>query len=400
MASLGSKNTTFAGNKTYDWISRDYGNLDIDGSNNDDKLTFHRLDNSVFASASVSIEVDLKLGVDTVDYSGNTERAYVQASGDHGADYEVVIDGGEEEFQNAFDTNIQRLHVYYNNVEVFKMTNEDDIIDMTGATGIFDFYGEGGDDTFYGGNYSIDFFGGSGDDTMITGSGGGTMDGGTGRDTIYGGTGDDIITGGADMDVFIFEDDGSDDVITDFEVGEVIKIEGIDPSEIDVTYKSWLGGTELAYGASTLFLQGVDGETSLNLADAGFGTEVTRNGAGSGDTVICTLMHARGYISEDVYRWDAIYGARLGPRVLAGYHVWAIPLVERVLKRSDIAVQILRPLARAWALEMAHRCDPASHPKGSAIGGLLLAFGVPICRTIGTVLQLFENFENNRISGT
>lgn len=53
--------------------------------------------------------------------------------------------------------------------------------------------------------------------------------------------------------------------------------------------------------------------------------------------------------------------ARLGADDLRGDHAWAIPLVENVLKKSNIATQIVQRLASAWAREMAH-------PKGAWLG--------------------------------
>ncbi len=50
-------------------------------------------------------------------------------------------------------------------------------------------------------------------------------------------------------------------------------------------------------------------------------------------------------------------------------------------------------LARGWALEMAHRCDPENHPKGSLRGKTMLIIGVPICRGIGRCLEVV-----NRVS--
>jgi len=154
-------------------------------------------------------------------------------------------------------------------------------------------------------------------------------------------------------------------------------------------------GTTVTYNATTVYLAGWE----LSLAnfteteiDAGMRLSYDNDGTdtstgGGGNTVICTHMYASGYIPPEVYKWDAVYGQHLGAEVLRGYHAWAIPLVEHVLKKSALATRIVRPLACGWALEMAHRCDPLSHPAGSALGRAMLAVGVPICRALGRVLQ-------------
>lgn len=71
--------------------------------------------------------------------------------------------------------------------------------------------GNGGDDTLNGHGGADQLNGGDGEDVLI---------GGGGADTLSGGAGDDMLTGGAGPDVFIFVEDGGDDVILDWTDGE------------------------------------------------------------------------------------------------------------------------------------------------------------------------------------
>lgn len=52
------------------------------------------------------------------------------------------------------------------------------------------------------------------------------IDGGAGADTITGGAGDDTLTGGAGKDVFVFDEDGGSDTITDYTTSDKIQIVG------------------------------------------------------------------------------------------------------------------------------------------------------------------------------
>ncbi len=88
-------------------------------------------------------------------------------------------------------------------------------------------YGSAGNDTIVGGGGDDEVYGGDGDD-FLTGDhpgpdaedGDDTLYGGAGRDDLYGGAGDDILQGDAGNDIFIYEGNDGDDIITDFTIGE------------------------------------------------------------------------------------------------------------------------------------------------------------------------------------
>ena len=99
--------------------------------------------------------------------------------------------------------------------------------------------GFGGGDMLYGGTgddvlSADDLALGDGSNWLYGEFGNDTLTGGDGADNLIGGEGDDLITGGTGADHFHFEiyTDGSDtfdfgsDVVTDFEVGDMLEIMG------------------------------------------------------------------------------------------------------------------------------------------------------------------------------
>lgn len=83
------------------------------------------------------------------------------------------------------------------------------------------------------------------------------------------------------------------------------------------------------------------------------------SGESSGGTVICTRMHELGYLDDDTYMADTIYGTALSifnPGLLSWYHSWAIPFVSNWLHGrtlvSKFVIQLVRPLVLVWSAYM------------------------------------------------
>lgn len=223
-----------------------------------------------------------------------------------------------------------------------------------------------------------------------------TLTGNDADNYLKGEGGADTLTGGAGSDTFAFADDGSTDTVVDFSAGDKLLLNGVTSADDwSVAQNSAIDGVEIGFSSSSILLEGVgslgQGDFGTSLTDDGLeivlGGDTGEDDTPPGDTVICTYMHARGLIASDVYQWDRFYGREvLGETVLRGYHWWAIPLVETVLRQSEPATRLVVPAARAWAQEMAHRCDPANHPKGAWLGRAILAVGVPLCFGLGLVV--------------
>ncbi|MEL7215351.1 MAG: CAP domain-containing protein, partial [Pseudomonadota bacterium] len=237
---------------------------------------------------------------------------------------------------------------------------------LRGKTGADTLAGQGGNDTLLGGDQNDRLFGGSGNDSlnggkgndllkggnnndiMLGGSGRDTLEGGAGNDTLDGGGGNDWLEGQAGSDTFIFGSAmGHDTIGGGFQVVEesfgrndgqhdTIRINNItDPDDVDIRIED--GDTIFEYGRGSVVLEG------FTRGVDGWDYEVVNGGLEYHyDTVICTHMHRHGYISDDVFAWDGIYGREvLGDTVLRGYHLWAIPFVRHVLEKSPRATRVV-----------------------------------------------------------
>jgi Ca2+-binding RTX toxin-like protein len=121
-----------------------------------------------------------------------------------------------------------------------------------------------GNDTIYGGAGNDTIFGGGGADYLHGGEGNDFLDGGQGRDTLIGGAGNDTLTGGAGADLFVLENLGGVDTITDFdsEEGDKIRITGFGAGA-NVTFENgslFVDGVEIAKFTNDVTLDASDWE--------------------------------------------------------------------------------------------------------------------------------------------
>ena len=97
---------------------------------------------------------------------------------------------------------------------------------LTGGAGNDRLFGDAGNDTLRGG---------AGNDSLIGGAGNDKLYGDAGVDTLNGGKGNDTLTGGAGNDVFLYAKGEGNDVITDYAVGDKVKITGAKISKTSVS---------------------------------------------------------------------------------------------------------------------------------------------------------------------
>ena len=123
-------------------------------------------------------------------------------------------------------------------------------------------FGESGNDKIWGGEDQNELNGGAGNDTLVgaeNGNLGGfnagdTLIGGSGQDSLIGRDGADIYTGGADADIFQFDVDDGNNIITDFENGtDSVKIEG-NLSFSDVSIQQNGSDALVSFGATNVTL--------------------------------------------------------------------------------------------------------------------------------------------------
>lgn len=89
-------------------------------------------------------------------------------------------------------------------------------------------------------------------------------------------------------------------------------------------------------------------------------------GGGGSSRVICTHMMRIGRMDRDLWRADLEFTAdHSSSTTVRGYHFWAIPYV-RLMRRDDwigrIAVQVMEPIARHRAQELAYRIGKRKRP--------------------------------------
>lgn len=99
-------------------------------------------------------------------------------------------------------------------------------------------------------------------ESLIGGKGNDKLIGNDGADTLWGGAGNDLLTGGDGFDTFIYKPGEGDDIINDYESGELLSI-------VDSTFKtaSYSNGTlTLKFdGGGLIRLKNVDESTAFNI---------------------------------------------------------------------------------------------------------------------------------------
>lgn len=103
-----------------------------------------------------------------------------------------------------------------------------------------------------------------------------------------------------------------------------------------------------------------------------------------GESVICTELHRQGLLTDEIYRIETAYGARLDPLIIDGYHLWGEP-VARLMARSPVATMIVHAIVKPMVHEMAGQPGSGfSRRWGKAV----LAAGKPLCRGLGRLAFL------------
>jgi len=149
-----------------------------------------------------------------------------------------------------------------------------DVIDAGGGRDVVN--AGGGRDSVDGGRGRDDISGGGGADTLLGGGGADTIDGGRGADIIDGGFGNDILTGGGGNDRFVFGARSGTDIISDFQLGEVMDLTALDISLADLTISQSGADSVIDFSSGQIVLSGFDStqidasffEVSVETSDA------------------------------------------------------------------------------------------------------------------------------------
>ena len=98
---------------------------------------------------------------------------------------------------------------------------------LNGGDGNDTLSGGVGKDKLLGGAGKDSLSGGNDNDTLFGEAGNDILDGGNGSDSLSGGKGNDTLTGGSGADIFIYSNGDGNDIITDYEEEDTIKISGV-----------------------------------------------------------------------------------------------------------------------------------------------------------------------------
>jgi len=132
------------------------------------------------------------------------------------------------------------------------------------------FIGSNGNDSITSGNADNRLIGLGGDDFLIGAGGNDVLFGGNDDDRLLGGTGDDTLHGQQGADTFVFQEDGGNDVITDFEDGvDILEFRDLVTDLTDLTITQEGADTLITSANGTVTLQDFD-STLLDLTDFTF----------------------------------------------------------------------------------------------------------------------------------
>jgi hypothetical protein len=120
-----------------------------------------------------------------------------------------------------------------------------------------------------------------------------------------------------------------------------------------------------------------------------------------GMSVMCTLMREYGYLEDDVFIADTLYGNLLeqtNPEIIVGYHAWAKPFAN-FLRHHAIFIPLFAYITQAWAYEM---CEHLGVTKNRStfqrlLGKIVMNVGKSVCGFIGkTILSMQGVYEYRR----
>lgn len=250
-----------------DTLNGGAGNDRLDGGDADDALA-GGIGNDLLIGGAGSDKLDGGIGADTMEGGAGKDFYWVDDLGD------LVADGG---LDGAVDSVLSSVDfVLGGDLENLTLLGEaplsatgNDLINrVVGNAGANVIDVGGGADIVNAGDGADTVIGGSGTDRLFGEGGDDILSGGVGSDYLSGGLGRDVMTGGSSRDSFAFASAGestldTSDVITDFDVTDVIDLSGMDADD-SVTGRqtfTFIGTAEFtAAGQARYFVDG-NGDT-------------------------------------------------------------------------------------------------------------------------------------------
>ena len=115
--------------------------------------------------------------------------------------------------------------------------------------------------------------------------------------------------------------------------------------------------------------------------------EASGSSGGGSPTYICTALYNMGDMRAYIYKYDQLYGRKVNPIIYDGYCLWG-GYVATKMKRQGWTYRIVKPLAIAWAKQMAYELSKGRYGKNSTLMRVGKAIGEGICYGLGLIAKL------------
>lgn len=160
------------------------------------------------------------------------------------------------------------------------------------------------------------------------------------------------------------------------------------------------------------------GDNTGNPSSGTPGSGGTGGGGGGGCCIICTKLYELGYLSDEIYRADEMFGHWLrqnDPDAYYGYLKWARVVVEwmssegpqcmfwirdkklRGEKQKEMAIRWARRIATPWAQHMAYKMGVLK--EDSRAGRWIMNIGITVSRLIGKFVKHSDKPSKNLTLG-
>lgn len=134
---------------------------------------------------------------------------------------------------------------------------------------------------------------------------------------------------------------------------------------------------------------GIDTKTSAATVGRGKGTGTSfADDAQSADagTFICTCLHEIGDLKKYIYKYDQLYAKRVNPAIYRGYTTWGRYIANK-MRSKGIIYKLIKPIALAWAYQMAYDLSKGKVGKKSMFIKLTKNLGEGICYVLGQTIK-------------
>lgn len=154
------------------------------------------------------------------------------------------------------------------------------------------------------------------------------------------------------------------------------KTEGVDTSDPESTGSTGVGVSNVDAMGNTATTGGIS-----------FSDDAQSSGTGDdGGTYICTALYQMGDMKKYIYKYDQVYGKRVDEATYRGYVLWGKPLAKQIMKKG-IVYKIVKPMALAWARQMAFDLSKGKHGKNNKTIKIIKTIGEGICYALGQIFK-------------